>query len=48
MLPNGLRLFLIEDHEVPLVKGSIAIKGGTRASPPGKVRFCSASPVATA
>ena len=36
-LSNGLRLFLIEDHEVPLIKGTIAIRGGQRASPADKV-----------
>lgn len=38
-LSNGIRAFLIEDHEVPLVKASLAMKGGQRASPADKVGF---------
>lgn len=38
-LSNGLRVFLIEDHEVPIIRGSIAMKGGQRASPPDKARL---------
>ena len=30
-LPNGLRVFLLEDHELPLVKGSLLMRGGQRA-----------------
>ncbi len=37
-LANGLRVFLLEDHEVPVVKGTLAMRGGQRASPPEKVR----------
>lgn len=37
VLDNGLRVFLLEDHEVPLVKGTLLMKGGARASPPDKV-----------
>lgn len=37
VLDNGLRVFLLEDHEVPLVKGTLLMKGGARASPPNKV-----------
>ena len=36
-LDNGLRVFLLEDHEVPLVKATLLIKGGARASPADKV-----------
>lgn len=36
-LDNGLRVFLLEDHEVPLVKATLLMKGGARASPPDKV-----------
>jgi zinc protease len=32
-LPNGLRLFMIEDHEAPLVRGTLLLKGGSRAVP---------------
>lgn len=38
VLPNGLRVFLIEDHEVPLLKGTLLMRGGQRASPTEKVR----------
>ena len=37
VLDNGLRVFLLEDHEVPLVKATLLMKGGARASPPDKV-----------
>ncbi|KAK9830103.1 hypothetical protein WJX72_009788 [[Myrmecia] bisecta] len=37
VLPNGLRVFMMEDHEVPLVKGLLFMRGGQRASPPDKV-----------
>ena len=38
-LENGLRVFLLEDHEVPLVKATLLMKGGARASPPDKVNL---------
>ena len=38
VLDNGLKVFLLEDHEVPLVKATLLMKGGARASPPDKVR----------
>lgn len=37
VLSNGLRLFLVEDHEVPIVRASLLMRGGMRASPPDKV-----------
>lgn len=40
-LPNGLRLFLLEDHEVPLVRGSLLMRGGEYASPKGKAGLAS-------
>jgi zinc protease len=36
-LPNGLVIFLQEDHEIPLVDGSIRIRGGSRSEPANKV-----------
>jgi zinc protease len=36
-LGNGLRLFLIEDHEAPLVRGTLLLKGGSRGVPPEKL-----------
>lgn len=43
ILDNGLRVYLLEDREVPLVKGSLLMKGGARASPPDKVGLASIS-----
>ena len=37
VLSNGLRVFLVEDHDVPLVKASLLFRGGLRTSPPDKV-----------
>jgi zinc protease len=37
VLPNGLVLLLLEDHELPLVMGRISIRGGARDEPAGKV-----------
>jgi len=35
-LPNGIVLFLIEDHELPMVNVSVLIRGGTRSEPVSK------------
>ena len=35
-LPNGLVIFLQEDHELPLIEGSIVIRGGSRDEPAAK------------
>jgi zinc protease len=35
-LPNGLVIFLQEDHELPLIDGTIRIRGGARDEPTGK------------
>jgi len=35
-LPNGLVLFLQEDHELPLVDGTLRIRGGSREEPAEK------------
>ena len=37
VLRNGLRVFLVQDPDVPLVKGMLLFRGGLRASPPDKV-----------
>jgi len=34
--PNGLVIFLQEDHELPLIDGIARIRGGSRAEPAGK------------
>ena len=36
-LPNGLVIFLQEDHELPLVRGTARIRGGSREEPAAKV-----------
>ena len=36
-LPNGIVIFLQEDHELPLIDGTARIRGGERAVPAGKV-----------
>src|SRR5438128_11196333 len=36
-LPNGMVIFLQEDHELPLVRGIARIRGGSREEPAGKV-----------
>ncbi|HEY6967737.1 MAG TPA: pitrilysin family protein [Candidatus Angelobacter sp.] len=36
-LPNGLVILLQEDHELPLIDGTIRIRGGHRDEPAGKV-----------
>ncbi|KAK9809719.1 hypothetical protein WJX73_009490 [Symbiochloris irregularis] len=36
-LSNGLRVVMIEDHEVPVVKGQLLMLGGQRTSPKDKV-----------
>ena len=36
-LPNGMVIFLQEDHELPLINGTGLIRGGSREVPAGKV-----------
>jgi zinc protease len=36
-LPNGMVIFLQEDHELPLIDGTIRIRGGSRSEPANKV-----------
>jgi len=40
-LPNGLVIFLQEDHELPLIRGTARIRGGAREEPAGKVGLVS-------
>ena len=40
-LPNGLVLFLQEDHELPFINGTILIRGGSRDEPEAKVGLVS-------
>jgi zinc protease len=36
-LPNGMVIFLQEDHELPLIDGTVRIRGGSREEPAAKV-----------
>jgi zinc protease len=40
-LPNGMVLFLQEDHELPLIRGDAMIRGGSRDEPAAKVGLVS-------
>jgi zinc protease len=40
-LPNGLVIFLQEDHELPLIDATARIRGGSRAEPAAKVGLVS-------
>ena len=40
-LPNGLIVFLQEDHELPFISGTILIRGGSRDEPANKVGLVS-------
>jgi zinc protease len=37
VLPNGMKLYLLEDHELPLVNGTALIRTGNLFDPAGKV-----------
>ena len=36
-LPNGMKLFLLEDHELPVVNGTALVRTGNLFDPPGKI-----------
>ncbi|HEX6736730.1 MAG TPA: pitrilysin family protein, partial [Vicinamibacteria bacterium] len=40
-LPNGMVIFLMEDHELPLLRGFARIRGGSREEPADKVGLVS-------
>jgi len=40
-LPNGMVIFLQEDHELPVIDGTIRIRGGSREEPAEKVGLVS-------
>ena len=40
-LPNGVELFLVEDHELPFITGFVRIRGGSRDEPAEKVGLVS-------
>jgi len=37
VLPNGMVVLLQEDHELPLIEGTMRIRGGSRQEPASKV-----------
>ena len=41
MLPNGVEVFLEEDHELPFISGFVRIRGGSRDVPADKVGLVS-------
>jgi zinc protease len=40
-LPNGMVIFLQENHELPLIEGNIRIRGGSREEPASKIGLVS-------
>jgi zinc protease len=40
-LPNGLVIFLQEDHELPFISGTVLIRGGSRDEPANKIGLVS-------
>src|SRR5256885_16745763 len=40
-LPNGMVIFLQEDHELPLISATVLIKGGSSSEPASKVGLVS-------
>ena len=36
-LPNGVEIFLVEDHELPFISGFVRIRGGSRDEPAEKI-----------
>lgn len=40
-LPNGMVIFLQEDHELPLIAANADIRGGSRSEPPAKIGMLS-------
>jgi zinc protease len=40
-LPNGVQLFLVEDHELPFITGFVHIRGGSRDEPADKIGLVS-------
>jgi len=40
-LPNGMKLYLLEDHELPIVSGAIRVRTGNLFEPPDKVGLAS-------
>ncbi len=40
-LPNGMKLFLLEDHELPMIHGAARIRTGNLFDPPDKIGLAS-------
>ena len=40
-LPNGMQLLLLEDHELPLISGTVLVRTGSAFDPPEKVGLAS-------
>jgi zinc protease len=40
-LPNGIQIFLQEDHELPFISGFVRVRGGSRDEPAAKVGLVS-------
>ena len=40
-LPNGMKLFILEDHELPLIRVSALIRTGSIYEPPEKIGLAS-------
>ena len=36
-LPNGMKLYLLEDHELPVVSGTALVRTGNLFDPPDKI-----------
>ncbi|MEW5306139.1 MAG: hypothetical protein WDW36_008628 [Sanguina aurantia] len=43
VLPNGMRVLLLQDREVPLVRGELLMRGGQYASPADKIGIATLS-----
>ena len=44
-LPNGLKLFLLEDHELPVINGAARVRTGNLFDPPDKIGLASVTGV---
>lgn len=42
-LPNGLRLYLLEDHALPIINGRALVRTGNLFDPPGKIGLAEAT-----
>ncbi|HJZ98278.1 MAG TPA: pitrilysin family protein [Candidatus Solibacter sp.] len=42
-LPNGMKLVLLEDHELPMISGMALVRGGTLLDPPERIGLAAAT-----